>query len=435
MEEWNRMNIFCSGIGGIGLSAYAAYQKASGHTVSGSDRAESDLTKALQKEGITVSLKQDGSAVPSDTGLFVYTLALPSDHPERLHAEKLRIPQKTYFEALGDLVRESGKPLIAVCGTHGKSSTTAMAAKVFIDALRNPSVILGTKTKDLQGRNFRKGAGEQWIVEACEYHRSFLHLSPTIILLTNADGDHFDAFKDLTDYQKAFQEFVEKLPKDGILITHCSDPGLQSIIHFARERGVRVVDADVFALPSLSTPGHHMQSNAQLVLALADVLSIPHAEKALKGYAGSWRRMEVKGETKGGVIVIDDYGHHPAEVRATLQGIRERYPERRLLCVFQPHTHDRTIKLYEEFLSAFAESDIVILSDVYDARPQSDMAKVDMPKFVSDIAKESKVEVIHGGSLDNTLKTLQTMLHKNDLVISMGAGDVGRIAQQLTSDN
>jgi len=425
------MNIFCSGIGGIGLSAYAAYQKASGHTVSGSDRAESDLTKALQKEGITVSLKQDGSAVPLDTELFVYTLALPSDHPERLQAAKLKIPQKTYFEALGDLVRESGKPLIAVCGTHGKSSTTAMAAKVFIDVGRDPSVILGTKTKDLQGRNFRKGGGSEWIAEACEYHRSFLHLSPTIILLTNADGDHFDAFKDLTDYQKAFQEFIAKLPKDGILITHCSDSGLQGIIQFARERGVKVIDADAFPLPALSIPGHHMQSNAQLVLALADVLGIPHAENALKGYAGSWRRTEVKGETKEGVLVIDDYGHHPAEVRATLQGLRERYPERRILCVFQPHTHDRTIKLYSDFLSAFSDSDIVILSDVYDARPQSDAEKVDMPKFVSDSAKGSKVEVVQGGSLDNTLKILQTMLHKNDLVLTMGAGDIGRIADAL----
>lgn len=426
------MNIFCSGIGGIGLSAYAAYQHASHHTVSGSDRAPTPLTADLLAQGIPVSYTQDGSAVPPDTELFVYTLALAEDHPERSRAKKLGIPQQTYFEALGDLIRSTGKPLIAVCGTHGKSSTTAMTAKMLIDAGKDPSVIVGTKTKDLEGRNWRKGAGENFLVEACEYHRSFLHLSPTIILLTNADGDHFDAFKDLKDYHAAFQEFIKKLPSTGTLITHVSDTNLRGILEVATSKGIRIIDADTLDSPKVGVPGNHMRENAKLVLALAGVLGIQGAEKSLATFAGSWRRMEVKGETPQGVLVMDDYGHHPTEVRATLSALREGYPKRRIVCVFQPHTHDRTKKLYADFLTAFKDADIVIIPNIYDARPKEGEERVKVSDLVSDIAKSSGIEALDGGSLESTVELLRNRILKpGDILVTMGAGDVGKIAEML----
>lgn len=437
------MKIFCSGIGGIGLSAYAAYQRASGQDVAGSDCSESALLADLRRQGIPISLSQNGGAVSPDVDLFVYTLALPSDHPEVLRAEQLGIPRKTYFEALGDLTRESAGKLITVCGTHGKSSTTAMAAKVLIEAGLDPSVILGTKTKDLGGRNWRVPSSPRrsrapWLVEACEYHRSFLHLSPTIILLTNADGDHFDAFADLEDYQRAFQEFIARLPSDGVLITHCSDPSLQSLVRFAREKKIRVVNADSFAPPKLNVPGQHMRENAELVLALADMLGIDHrtAETSLAHYAGSWRRMEVKGETQAGVLVIDDYGHHPREVAATLSALKEAYPDRRIVCVFQPHTHDRTLKLYDAFTQSFQGADVVVIPNVYDARPQADAADVDVGKFVRDIAEASRVETHNGQSLDETVSLLKKkLLRPKDVLVTMGAGDIGKLADSLLRKN
>ncbi|MEK7137320.1 MAG: cyanophycin synthetase [Patescibacteria group bacterium] len=447
------MKIFCSGIGGAGMSAYAAYQASSGHRVSGSDKAESKTLEQLRSQGLSVSLMQDGSALPEDTELFIYTLALADDHPERLRARKLGIPEKSYFEALGDLCRESGKNLIAVCGTHGKSSTTAMAAKVLIEAGRDPSVILGVTTSDLQGRNWRKENGachaeHVFLVEACEYRRSFLHLSPSIILLTNADGDHMDYFRDLVDYEKAFQEFVALLPKDGVLIAHGQGESVRAMIDFVKRRGVRVIDADIYALPELTIPGVHMRNNAQLALALAGFLGIDEksARVSLRSYKGSSRRMEIKGKLKmdngqwtmtnneegEGVIVIDDYGHHPKEVVATLEALKEAYPKQRLICVYQPHTHDRTLKFYDDFTKAFRDADLVIIPNIFDARKERDSGTVDLPSFISDIAGESKVEVLDGQSLEKTILFLQKTLLPHDILLTMGAGDVWRIAQQLT---
>jgi UDP-N-acetylmuramate--alanine ligase len=429
------MKIFCSGIGGIGMSAYAAYQHACSHEISGSEVAWSVITAALQAQGIPISLVQDGSAVPLDADLFVYTLALPQDHAERRRAQELGLPARTYFQALGQLTDGSGKRLIAVCGTHGKSTTTAMAAKMLIEAGLDPAVILGTRSPDLHGRNWRKGGGEWFLVEACEYHRSFLHLSPEIILLTNVDGDHFDAFADSRDYQKAFQEFIAKLPSDGVLVAHCTDHGLQPILNFAKEKSLHIVDADTFSSPPLKVPGQHMQENAQLVLALADVLAIDRteAESSLRNYEGAWRRMEILGEIPPGVIVIDDYGHHPREVAATLQALRGAYPHRRLICVFQPHTHDRTRKFYGAFSGAFKDADIVIVPNIYDARPHADSTAVDVATFVHDVAKVSGTEAFHGQSLEQTAEILRSnILQRNDLLVTMGAGDVWRVAQQLT---
>ena len=422
------MIIYCSGIGGIGLSAYAAYQKAAGHDVYGSDLNDSDLIKDLKSQGIKVSLTQDGVAVPEDCDLFVYTLALPDDHPELMRARELKIPERTYFQALGELMKPS-KTSIAIAGTHGKSSTTAMLAKVVVDAGLDPSIILGTKTPDLENRNWRRGSGDIFIAEACEYRRSFLNLSPKIVLLTNVTGDHFDAFKDEEDYKNAFREFLKKIPVDGTLITHLSD---SSCADMAEECECNVIDADQQPFINLSVPGVHMQENAKLVLALASVLGISDdkAQVSLKEYKGCWRRSEIKGKTAEGALVIDDYGHHPNEIKVTLSGLKEAYPDRRLICVFQPHTHDRTVKFYDEFTKAFSSADLVIIPNIFAARSDRDSEKVDPGKLVCDIKQESSVEVLYGESLEGTVGMLKNgLIRKNDLVVTMGAGDVWKISE------
>lgn len=423
------MKIFCSGIGGIGLSAYAAFQRSLGHDVAGSDRADSAVLQDLRSQGIFVSLVQDGSAIPPDAELFVYSEAVPPESPERRRARECGIPEQSYFQALGEL----SKPfrVIGVCGTHGKSSTTAMAARVLMEAQRDPSVIVGTKLRELAGRNWRNGGSQLFLVEACEYRRSFLALSPSIILLTNADGDHFDYYKSQEDYEQAFVDFVKRLPADGAVITHGFDPVCRSI---AERGGRRMIDVDVLPLPVLSTPGVHMQQNGQLVLALARELGIAEdqARSSLAGYSGCWRRLEVRGETEEGVMVIDDYGHHPTEVRATLSALLEAYPGRRLVVVFQPHTHDRTLKLYREFTQAFRGASLVIIPNIYDVRRERDSGTVDVGAFVSDVRRESGVEVIDGHSLEETEQLLRRqILRSGDVLLTLGAGDVTELAGKM----
>jgi UDP-N-acetylmuramate--alanine ligase len=359
------VKIYCSGIGGIGLSAYASLQKHAGHEVLGSDRADSALLDDLRSQGIAIFLDQTGASVPSDADVFVYSEAIPESAPERMIAKEYGIKQMSYPQAIGELSK--GSTLISICGTHGKSSTTAMAARLLMQAGKDPTVVVGTKMKELDGKNWRKGSGDLFVLESCEYRRSFHNYSPKIILLTNCDGDHFDYYTGKEDYQEAFMEFIDKLPEDGLLITHMSDPDCRAVAEMA---GKRTIDADVFPLLDLATPGRHMQENAQLVLALAQVLEIPQteAEKVVSGYSGSWRRMEEKGMYKGSVQVIDDYGHHPREIRATIEALRSKFPERRIVCAFQPHTHDRTLKLYNDFTTAFSGLDIVVVTNVYDRK-------------------------------------------------------------------
>ena len=423
------MKIYCSGIGGIGLSAYAALQQAAGHTVAGSDRTDSPLLKDLATQGIAISLNQDSSALPTDTDLFVYSEAVPADAPERVRAQKLGIRSISYFQALGEL--SEPYQVIAVCGTHGKSTTTAMLAKALIEAGLDPSVVVGTLTPDLAGRNWRRGASNFFLVEACEYRRSFHFLSPTIVVMTNVGGDHFDFFKTDAEYQNSYLEFLDRLPANGKVITHGKDPATRSL---AEQSGREWINADSEPLLPLKVPGVHMQQNAQLALATAVLLGADRAaaEQSLRAFVGTWRRSELKGEYKG-VPVIDDYAHHPDEIRATLLAFRQKYPTERLVCVFQPHTHDRTLKLYDQFVESFADADVVIIPNVYDARHDIETNLVDVPKFVSDIATRSNVEAIDGHSLADTESVLRTsMLREGDVLLCLGAGDITNLANSLT---
>lgn len=424
------MKIYCSGIGGIGVSSYASLQNAAGHTVLGSDRAESALVQDLRSQGIDVFLNQDGSHVPDDIDLFVYSEAIPPDAPERQKATEIGVEQQSYFQALGELSKD--KFVIGVCGTHGKSSTTAMAARVLLEVQQPATIQVGTKLKELQGRNWHSSGGDIFLLEACEYRRSFHHLQPNIILMTNVDGDHFDAYATVEEYQQAFREFLEMLPADGVVITHMNDPDCAKVVAGLNRK---IIDADALPLPELSTPGVHMQNNAQLVLALAQHLGWDSEEtkQALAGYSGSWRRLEHKGTFGDNILVYDDYGHHPLEVKATLKALKEKYPDRKLLCVFQPHTHDRTLKLYDEFCSSFSSADAVILTDVYEARKDIERDQVDENTFASDTTKQSGVPCTVGGSLEDIYDELQNTAQAGDLVLCLGAGTITQLAERLVA--
>ena len=270
------------------------------------------------------------------------------------------------------------------------------------------------------------------MVEACEYRRSFLSLSPAIVLLTNADGDHFDYYRSQEDYENAFVDFLKRLPSDGAVISHGGDPTCARIVERA---ACTVIDADALSPPVVGTPGEHMRRNAQLVLALAGHLGLERAAvlRSLRTYAGCWRRMEVRGTRKqDDVIVVDDYAHHPVEIRATLQAMREAYPDRRIIVVFQPHTHDRTRKLYAEFTRAFRGADTVIIPNIYDARPDRETGTVSVASFVADLARESGVRALDGTSLPETERLLKaSLLRPQDVLLIMGAGDVTELAGRM----
>lgn len=423
------MRIYCSGIGGIGLSAYAAHMHAQGHDVYGSDKTDSPLLEDLRGQGMHITLNQDGSALPDDLDLLVYSEAIPETAPERVKARERGVRQISYFHGLGELT--DGKNLISIAGTHGKSSTTAMTAKVLMDLGLDPNVVVGTKLKELGGRNWRKSKNDLWAVESCEYRKSFHYLSPRIILLTNADGDHFDAFESYEAYRQAFVDFLKKLPPDGVVIGHGNDSQVTDIVRAARKT---MIDADSEPMVPLATPGKHMQHNAQLVLALARHLGMDtqKAKESLRTFGGTWRRMEVKGTTKDGITVIDDYAHHPKEIQATLNAMRDAYPKHRMVAVFQPHTHDRTLKLWDDFAMSFKDADVIVVSDIYDARPDKDAKKADLPAFIEAIGEGSGKEVIAGGSVIET----ETMLRKNilkpgDVLVVMGAGNITSLAQKM----
>src|SRR3989338_10033950 len=422
------MKIHCSGIGGIGLSAYAALQKSSGHIVSGSDRAEMPLTLNLREQGIFVSLQQDGSAIPKDADLFVYSEAIPSDCPERILAKEYGMLQQSYFQALGNVSLEY-ETVIAVCGTHGKSTTTAMAAHALLAAGKDPTVIVGTKVPVLDGKNWRKGGKKILLVEACEYRCSFLHLHPTMILLTNVDWDHVDAFPLREEYEDAFVQFVQKLPSHGHVITHmqeCADVLLKAGCE-------NFIDAD--GISRLQEPklwGKHMRDNSRLVIALCHAMDISPAG-LLDDFQGCWRRIEEKGQTKHGALVIDDYAHHPKEIMATVVTMREKYPDRRLICVFQPHMFDRIVHFYVDFTKAFLGT-CVLLADIYEARGEQGKQTQDfMETFARDISNGSGTDCRYVGSHTNLQVELDKILQPQDVVLCMGAGDITNLSSSLTA--
>ena len=419
------MKIFCSGIGGIGLSAYAALQKQLGHEVSGSDREDSSLLDDLRSQGLTIYLEQDGKGVPDDCNLFVYSEAIDSDNPDRVRARELGVREISYFKALGEVALDYR--VIAVCGTHGKSTTTAMAAQALIDAGADPTIIVGTKLPILDGRNWRKGNSEIFLLEACEYRRSFLNLSPDIVLITNVDGDHFDAFESVEDYQDAFREFIAPVPDDGAIIFHGDDEAALSVAS-TREN---IINADTYDRPVLSVPGVHMQENAKLVVALADHLSLGDVSASLKAFTGTWRRMEIKGEMAGGITVIDDYAHHPVEIMATVAAAKELYPDRRIVCLYQPHLHERTHRFYDQFPPSFNGFDVVVLSDIYEARSEVSNP-ADSKQFAKDLDAGFDGQCIYGGSLEASEKMLkESILQPSDVLIVMGAGDVTNVALSI----
>ena len=414
------------GIGGIGVSAIARMMLAEGKIVSGSDSSDSLITKELEKLGAKIFLGHNAKNVADDVDLIVYTPAVDFENPELKKANELNVPTLSYPEMLG--IISKNKYTIAISGAHGKTTTTAMIAKILIDANLDPTIIVGSLLKDSKS-NFVAGKGGYFVVEACEYKKSFLEINPKIIVITNIDNDHLDYYKNLNNIKKAFAEFVSKLPEGGYLICDPNDKNLKEVI---KKTKAKIIDyTKIIAGFNLKIPGQHNIKNAKAALAVAEILNINKKEtlKSLNGFSGAWRRFEYKGETKNGVIVYDDYGHHPTEIKATLKGAREFFGGKKIWCVFQPHLYSRTKLLLSDFGRSFSDADEVILADIYAAREDKDES-INSKMLAEEIIKNGGA-AMYMESFDKIAKLLAEKAEKGDVVITMGAGDIYKVGENL----
>ncbi|HNZ55622.1 MAG TPA: UDP-N-acetylmuramate--L-alanine ligase [Candidatus Paceibacterota bacterium] len=438
----NRQKIHFIGIGGIGMSALARMFLGEGKQVSGSDRAPSLVTEGLEKLGAKIFYEQEAENIAADVDLIVYTIAIPADNSELLAARAKGIDCLTYPQALGLISAE--KYTIAVAGTHGKTTTTAMIAEMMIAASLSPTVVVGSllKQKNTEssfpgGTNFIAGDSKYLVVEACEYQRSFLNLSPRIAVITNIDNDHLDYYKDFTDIQSAFAEFISKVPDDGFVVCDKKDLRLELVLGQTK---ATVVDYKNFleriSSSGLTVPGHHNLLNASAALAVGEILQI--AEKtsleALLGFSGVWRRFEPKGEMETGALVYDDYAHHPTEIEAALAGAREFMSNRqmtgKLFAVFQPHLYSRTKILKEDFATKLALADEIIMAPIYAAREPADQT-ISSEILAEAIARKNpNVRVLR--DFAEIAEALRTDTEEGDLIMTIGAGDIYKVGEGLT---
>ena len=395
--------IYFVGIGGIGMSGLARLLHLQGKDVSGSDLNATELTRDLGLEGVKVTI---GHVALPEVDLLVYSEAVPKTDPQRLEAKERGIEEMNYFDALGDFAEDYR--LLAVAGTHGKTTTVAMLALILTGAGCDPTVLVGTKVREFEGKNIRLGEGDLMLVEACEYRRDFLSLNPALLGVTNIELDHMDYYKDLFDYRSAFEELSEQT-----------------------EETIWPDDYSEYS-GELSVPGEHNLMNAGLAAHMARRLGVPEAAiaTALASFAGTWRRFEYKGEMNG-APVIDDYAHHPTEIRATLSAAAEEFPNRNIIAVFQPHQYSRTIALLDEFASSFEGASEIIIPGIYEVRDtEVDKNRINAESFVSEIKKNHmNVKFIDG--LDATAKHLRENLGQDDLLLIMGAGSIDTLHNLL----
>ncbi len=454
----NPIHVYFMGIGGISMSGLAQILIEEGFKISGSDNKESAITKALEEKGISIKYGQKADNITSadKIDVVVYTAAVHPDNPEFIAAKEAGIPMLTRAELLGQIMKEYDIP-VAISGTHGKTTTTSMLSKILLEADTDPTLSIGGVFKDIGG-NIRVGKSEYFVTEACEYTNSFLSFFPKISVISNIDADHLDFFKDLDDIRHSFRKFAQLLPADGALVISGDIDNLSEIteglpckiITYGSKSDFDYYPTDITYdgngnpsftahLPegkelkvTLAVPGIHNVYNALAAIAVANLLNIEeaHIVSALSQFGGTSRRFEHKGEI-GGVTIIDDYAHHPTEIKATLTAA-QNYPHNKIWCVFQPHTYTRTKALLNEFAQALSLADHVVLADIYAAREKDNLG------ISSRTLRDKIVELGHECNYFPTTenfneieKFLLQNCTKGDLLITMGAGDVVKIGDEL----
>ncbi len=423
----HKQSYFFVGVGGIGMSALAQLLHARGNSVSGVDRDASPTTELLMSRGIPVAIGH--SPVPESTTVLIFSDAIPVDNPERTEARSRGIVERSYFEMLG--VVSSEMKTIAVAGTHGKTTTTGMLARMLRDGGANPTAVIGSIVRDF-GSNYLDGSADLFVVEACEYKDHLLHLNPEIFVLTNIELDHTDFFPSLEALQESFKKALDKVPAHGKIITNPHDPAIVPLL-----RGVHaeIIDYTTEHIGELKQLGEFNRMNARAAKAAAKVLDSRLQEQtldtSLAAFEGSWRRFEYKGVTQRGATVYDDYAHHPTAIGKTIDAARERFLGKKIIVVFHPHLYSRTRDLFDGFVEALSRADSVILAPIYAAR------ETDTRGMSSDILKDAiarhnpHVRSLH--SFDEMYTTILEETSESDVIITMGAGDIYKVADRLVS--
>jgi UDP-N-acetylmuramate--alanine ligase len=444
------------GIGGIGLSAIARVLVGRGIHVSGSDLAASPITDELEKLGVRISIGHHAENV-GDADLVLVTSAARSDNPEILEAKRRGLAIVNRHDFFPELT--AGKITIAIAGTHGKTTTTAMIATILVDAGLDPDVVVGGIVPELKG-NGRAGKGEYFVVEADEYGRAFLGLRPNIAVVTSIEMDHPDVYRDLDDITEAFRKFMALVPRDGLVVGCGEDSRVsgelrrldtQRILYgfdgsedwCANNIEVNSNGGNDFLVwcnrvrigeYSLRIPGRHNILNALAALAIADRVGVDpaSAHKTLAQFRGAARRFQVMGEF-GGITIVDDYAHHPTEIRATLSAARERFPGRTIWAVFQPHTFSRTAALMGEFADAFGDADHVIITKIFAARERENLgvSGAQIVAKMTHAANKRHPDAQFIDSLDACAEFLMERLRASDVLITLGAGDVSRVGVEI----
>lgn len=422
-------------------------------TISGSDSKESALTDHLTANGATIFYGQKASNIIEGIDVVVYTAAIHEDNEEFMEAKRQNIPMLSRAELLGQLMTNYDIP-IAVSGTHGKTTTTSMLSHIFLSGELDPTISVGGILKAIGG-NIRVGNSGLFVTEACEYTNSFLHFFPKIGIILNIDADHLDFFKDLDDIRSSFRRFAQLLPEDGTLVINGDIDKLSyiteglacRIITFGKEASLDYSASDIvydeqgnasFNVVkhgqaaehiTLSVGGEHNVYNALSAIAVSDLLDIPAetVQKGLFSFHGTDRRFEYKGEING-ITIIDDYAHHPTEIEATLK-TAAHYPHRKLWCIFQPHTYTRTKALFPEFAQALSHADHMILADIYAAR-ETDTLGISSGQLAEAI-RERGCDAVYLPDFESIEQYVLEHCEKGDLLITMGAGDVVNIGEDL----
>ena len=441
------------GIGGISMSGLAEILLNRHFTVTGSDMQASDMTKHLEETGAKVVIGQKAENITDDIDLVVYTAAIHESNEEFAAAKNKGIPMMTRAALLGQIMANFAKS-IAVAGTHGKTTTTSMLTHILLQADTDPTVSVGGML-DRIGGNIRVGHSDLFLTEACEYTNSFLSFFPTLGIILNMDADHLDFFKDIDDIRHSFRKFAELLPADGALIINADTPKYEmvaenlpcKVITYGLEHDAEYTASDItydeFGHPtfhvlhngedigtcSLKVPGIHNVSNALASIAAGRLLGLDNEVifAGLKDFGGTDRRFQYKGKV-GEVTIIDDYAHHPTEIEATLHAAHN-YPHKKIWCVFQPHTYTRTKALLPEFAKALTLADHVVLADIYAARETDNLgiSSADLQKHIRELGTPCE----YFPTFDEIENFLLENCTQGDLLITMGAGDVVNIGEQL----
>lgn len=446
--------IHCIGIGGIGLSAVAEILMARGYDISGSDMKESDMTAKLARDGARIHIGHNAENVEGKD-LVIYSSAISMENPELARATELGIPTVTRAQALGALMEEYYSS-IAISGTHGKTTTTSMVSLILKNAQKEPTILVGGNLPEING-NVYVGQNDYFVTEACEYMDSFLNLKPKIEIILNIDSDHLDYFKDVDHIARSFDKFAKLVPENGAVIAYDANPfvksvisGLPNAITFGLSESCDYYASDinfdndgmpqfkvnhggkVLGQIELAVPGEHNILNALAAFACCHIqgVAVEDIIKTLDGYTGTHRRFDLLGETSTGIRIVDDYAHHPTEIKATLAAVRNM-KHNTLWCLFQPHTYTRTMALLDDFATAFDEADKVVLAEIYAAR-EKNIHKISSKTLMNKI-KEHDVnkDVYFFEDFEEIASFVYNNAQEGDLVITMGAGDIYKVGEMI----